>query len=695
MSTKTTFRAEILARLAFAGALLVILGTVISLILMVEQGLTAYVATTLAGIAITLSNGAVAVLILRRHPSHTVGWLLLLICLVFAARLLGRIPIFLALGGWLDPSTQLVVLSHWFEQWNYLPAILLPVLFLPLYFPTGKLLSKQWRVFSMAGGLGLALVIGGVILSPGNYLALYDGESPLRIPGGDQAGSVLVYLIVPLLFLATVGAALSVVLRYKQSTAVQRTQLKWLFLPLGIYVFWNLGILTPIHLVAPGFVDQFLQRHQYADFWLMSIFVPVAIGIAILRHNLFNIEIAVNRALVYGILSAMIVFLYVAIISLAGLVVEAQTTVLSGLLATGVVAVIAHPLRERLQRGVNRILYGERDEPEVLFSRLAQNLERAESPAQILPNLAKTMAQTLKVPYVAILTQREQGDLTLLADWGKPAERHEKVDLTYNNRSVGRLLVAPRSTGERFTAQERALLNTIAALTAVAVRSVQLAEDLRQSRRRIITAREEERRRIQRDLHDGLGPALAAHMIQIGNAHALVERDPSTAKAILRELESDIEHSLVDIRRLVYNLRPPTLDQLGLIPALQEFVYQYNHGKDRTTQFELVAPAELPKLPAAVEVAAYRIVQEAVNNVLRHAQAAHCVVHLEWEGNLKVSVEDDGVGRPAGFMYGVGIDSMHERAEELGGSLEIQPARAGGTRIVAELPFTAVTGVNR
>jgi signal transduction histidine kinase len=168
----------------------------------------------------------------------------------------------------------------------------------------------------------------------------------------------------------------------------------------------------------------------------------------------------------------------------------------------------------------------------------------------------------------------------------------------------------------------------------------------------------------------------------------LYPQDPGGADALLAELEDDMEVALADLRRLVYDLRPPTLDQLGLVGAIRDAAERY---EPRLTangpRISIHAPNELSPLPAAVEVAAYRIVQEALTNVVRHARAGHCTVRLTSGDELELEITDDGVGLPADHRSGVGLNSMRERAEELGGTCVIEPAPSGGTRVLARLPL--------
>jgi two-component system NarL family sensor kinase len=252
---------------------------------------------------------------------------------------------------------------------------------------------------------------------------------------------------------------------------------------------------------------------------------------------------------------------------------------------------------------------------------------------------------------------------------------------------VGRLLVAPRSPGERFTAREHQLLVDIAGQAGAVASATRLTLALQRSREQLVLAREEERRRIRRDLHDGLGPTLAGQTLKLDTLLESLAENPPAAAEQVKSLKTQTQQMVADIRRLVYELRPPALDELGLQGALQAHVAQMDSNGRLDIAIEAV-PEPLPVLPAAVEVAAYRIALEALTNVIRHANADHCAVTLENTGtHLALIISDDGLGLPAGSRVGVGLTSMHERAEELGGRCEISGGSLNGTVVSVYLPL--------
>ena len=384
------------------------------------------------------------------------------------------------------------------------------------------------------------------------------------------------------------------------------------------------------------------------------------------------------------------------VVGYLGTIFHSNGNLLISLIATGVVAVAFQPLRDLLQRGVNRLLYGQRDEPYRVISRLGQRLEATLAPDAVLSIIVETVAQALKLPYAAIaLKQDEEFAIaaSYVAKTGKASagdamlprlDNLLHLPLLYQSEQVGELLLAARTRGESFTSADRHLLEDLARQVGVAVHTVRLTADLQLSRERLVNTREEERRRLRRDLHDGLGPALASLTLKLDAARNLLVRDPPAADALLVDLKKQTQGAVADIRRLVYELRPPSLDELGLVSALREQAEQYT---DDGLNITIDAPEPLPALAAAVEVATYRIVQEAMINVVHHAQARTCTIRFALDHGLEVEVCDDGRGILAGHRAGVGLTSIRERAAELGGTCEIEPRPGGGTRLHVQLPL--------
>ncbi len=360
--------------------------------------------------------------------------------------------------------------------------------------------------------------------------------------------------------------------------------------------------------------------------------IVIATGIAILRYRLWDIHILINRALVYGLLTALIVALYIVIVGTLGSLLQAGSSLPVSLVGTSIIAISFQPLRDRLQRSVNRLMYGERDDPYAVLGRLSERLEVVVASQSVLPTIVETVAEALKLPYAAIALKDGQR-VSFAAEYLRPStagprgpSEVEILPLVYQMEIIGQLILAPRSPGESFSDADQKLLETIARQAGVAAYNVRLTQDLQRSRERLVTTREEERRRLRRDLHDGLGPVLAAMSFKLDAIHNLADRDAGAVQRLAAELKLQMQDALADIRRIAYDLRPPALDELGLVGALKAHIT--SHNQLQGLQITLEAPENPPPLPAAVEVAAYRIALEALNNVSRHAEAHHCFVRL-------------------------------------------------------------------
>jgi signal transduction histidine kinase len=487
------------------------------------------------------------------------------------------------------------------------------------------------------------------------------------------------------------------VYRYRNaSTPQQRQQIKWV----AFGTVGGMGLYIAANVLLPELFPAFTQDGSVYDMFINPLLscgvllIPVSLATAILRYRLWDIDIIINRTLVYGGLTVSITSIYVVVVVWLGTVFRAQGNLLISLLATSLVAVLFQPLRERLQRVVNRLMYGERDTPYKVISHLGQRLEATLAPEAVLPTIVETVAHALKLPYAAITLQQD-GESVIAASYGSAKNELVRLPLSYQGELIGELVLAPRGPGESFAPADRALLDDLARQAGVAAHAVRLTMDLQhltselqQSRTQLVTTREEERRRLRRDLHDGLGPTLGAITLAVGSARFLYTRDAATADALMGKLERDVAATVTEIRRLVYALRPPVLDEHGLVAAIRECAAQYRTpGGDPSFALSIHAPEHLPSLPAAVEVAAYRIAQEALTNVARHARAQTCVVCLALSDVLQLEIKDDGIGLSKGQHMGVGLHSMRERAMELGGTCEVQRLPAGGTRVIARLPL--------
>ncbi len=473
----------------------------------------------------------------------------------------------------------------------------------------------------------------------------------------------------------------------KASNTDQRQQIKLVVYGLTIFVTSFLGFWIPLmfasELQISGLTAVIYDLFGGTLLIIAFAVVPLSIGAALLRYRLWDIDPIINRTLVYIVLTAMTIAIYVLLVGLLSTIFQMRSHPVFAFLATGVVAVIFQPLRQRLQRVVNQFMYGERDNPYTVIARLGQRLGATLTPDAVLPTIVETVKDALKLPYCAIALQQESGMVVIASD-GVLSGNPVRLPLVYQNQVIGELVLATRSPGEEFNPADWRLLVDLAGQAGIAAHSVGLITELQHARERLVITREEERRRLRRDLHDGLGPHLASQTLTITAARQLLRQDPEAADQLLAEVVKHAQSAIDDIRRLVYDLRPPALDDLGLIGALNARAKEFEQSG---LQITIHVPEKLPPLPAAVETACYRIALEALTNVVHHAMARHCTVSLNLKGKLCLEIIDDGCGLPVEYRAGVGLNSMRERAEELGGSFMIEPALHCGTRVVVELPL--------
>jgi signal transduction histidine kinase len=534
-------------------------------------------------------------------------------------------------------------------------------------FPTGRFVPRWMR-------WNLVVWLAMLMLSPFFSASPFSLQTSLVQPG---------WLVV-LGELALV--ALVQVYRYRRvSSPLERQQTKWVVFGLAgptlVSVFLSgLALLFPVAVEQHALV---LVAYTQVGF-LLGLAFPLSLGVAILRYRLWEIDLFINRTLVYGLLTALVVSVYVLVVNLLSTLVRTDADGLFSLLATGLIAVLFQPLRLRLQRLVNRLMYGERDDPSAVLSHLGRRLEATLAPEAVLPTIVETVAQALKLPYAALALKHGEAFIPA-ASYGRPQPEPLILPLVYQSETIGQFHLAPRAPGEAFTPADRRLLADLAHQAGIAAHAVQLTAALQRSRERLVATREEERRRLRRDLHDGLGPTLASMTLKLDAARNLLTQQPAAVDLLLVEVKTQLQATIADIRRLVYDLRPPALDELGLVSALQEQAMQYRQLNG--VQVVIEAPPQLPTLPAAVEVAAYRIVLEALTNVARHAQARTCCVRIALTEVLTIEVIDDGQGLPSQPQVGIGLASMRERAAELGGTCLITTGATGGTHVLVRLPL--------
>ncbi|MER6691973.1 histidine kinase [Streptomyces minutiscleroticus] len=514
------------------------------------------------------------------------------------------------------------------------------------------------------------------LLLHGIYLAwmLPSARSTPEVRGLIAQFSLMPSLVLPLL------AAVLLFLSYRATSDIEsRRRVRWVLLALALGGLAFLAVWGVPNLMGWPVPPSNLMALIYLP-------PPVALSAAILRYRLFDVEVIVRRSLLYGSLTASVVGIYLAGAWVLSRVFVTHPT-LAAVLAGGLIGLIAPPLHSFLRRRVGRLVYGERDDPFKVLSRLGR-IDAAEDPRLVLQTVVETVAQTLRLPFAAIELRRAQSRFAVQVGYGRDTGRSVTLPLALADGVRGRLTLAVSPGQEPFGPADRRLLDTLARQVSGAASMVLLTNELQQSREQIVLAREEERRRLHHRIHDGLGPNLAAGIMRMEAARELLRRNPDAAGRHLDEQIALTRSLIGDIRGLVYNLRPPALDQLGLAGALRERTSQLSRPDTSSRMQVLVAQeGDLGDLPAAVEVAAFWISVEAVNNAIRHAQASLCRVRLARGPTLSVRICDNGRGLPERVRSGGGLISMRERAEELRGTCRVYRGDEGGTVVEVHLPI--------
>ncbi|WP_460403637.1 sensor histidine kinase [Actinophytocola sediminis] len=595
-----------------------------------------------------------------------------------ATVLTSAVGIVATVGAGLFPLAAVdLVAGHQFWRWftGQLAFALLwgAVLHFALAFPGVAALTRH-RLLVAAGYLGTLALYGLVWLVA--VLAIDDPVERLYAVGAPVTASLFGY---PALIIYVL------VRKFRRSTDTRtRRPLLWLLCALvaSTLTYYALSAIPIVTVGRP------LMPYEYQA--LPFAVVPIAMAAAVLRYRALNIEVAVSRSLVYGSLFAGAIGLYVAVVTLLSAIFGQLDEVWQQGAIAATIAVLVQPLRYRLRRLINKRLYGEHDDPFRVVSALASRLENTPTAATMLPEIVDIVAAALRLPYMAIEIQA-RGRSETAASVGVTTGDQVRIPLTFHGERVGNLVVGKRSQRE-LTRPDRMALAEVARHAGAAVYTARLTRDLRRSRDRLVHARELERRRILHELHDGVGPTLAAVALGLDVSRRTVGEQTPTGE-LLSRLRDELQAAIVEIRRLAHGLRPPVLDRLGLIPAIREYagaLASRTAGSESSMDgvtIVLEVPSAMPKLPAPVDVAAYRIICEALTNVTRHAAASSCAVRLWVDDDLHIEVVDDGVGLPAVTNGGVGLSSMRERASELGGECLVEAEHDGGTRVFATLPL--------
>jgi signal transduction histidine kinase len=653
-------------------------------------------------------------IVVRRFWHNPVGWLFLVglgfpdamnqvaqLYAVFAHNVTHD-----ALPGW--------VIAVWLGSWLFIPGVLLLPTFVILLFPDGHLPSPGWRYFAWPLGLLLAIAI----------IAAAIGAVPTRpdfhfTPGGgiadtDRLG--LEFFNLPVVA-GALGCLFALAQRFRRSQGDEREQLKWFLAAVALVIVTLVLAFISAYNGGPTSGPSVWGLGLYS---VATLTVPAAVAVAILKYRLYDIDVVVSRTLVYGALAAFITAVYVGIVVGVGTLVGSggQPNLLLSIVATAIVAVAFQPLRERLQKLANRIVYGKRATPYEILSQFSQRVAETYASKETLPRMARVLAEGTGAERAQVWL-RSGGALRLAAAWPEVPASSSNLDAANGsgtvmsqaslgvtgqlmpdipdvNRAVavrhqGELLGAlavKKRTAESLTPIEEKLLEDLAHQAGLVLKNVGLTaellarlEDLRASRQRLVAAQDEERRRLERNLHDGAQQNLVALKVKLALAEMLAEKDPDKARTMLAELKGDTDETLETLRDLARGIYPPLLADKGLAAALEA------QGRKATLPVKVDADG-VGRYPQEAEAAAYFCVLEALQNVQKYAGATHARVQLsERDGVVIFQVEDDGKGfDPATAKRGAGMTNMADRLDALGGSIEFDSKPGAGATVRGSIP---------
>ncbi|MFC4068887.1 sensor histidine kinase [Actinoplanes subglobosus] len=600
----------------------------------------------------SLAGSVLAVL----RPRNALGWLFLSWGLLLALLKLGN---YVEIAQTFDESTGYYQASN-APEWQTMLGPLLDLgsllgamtVILALY-PDGRLPARWWRLPVTMVSLGYVLIVV--------YETVFTGDrdiAPLLVP--VLAG----FLVIP----ATVVILGATIHRWRRAVYPYRQQLAW-------YIGCGLGPLVLQYSVGYfGARYEFFPSVPWALMDPMAI-LPIGVAVGVLCYRLLGIRSVIRRGLVYAMLTILVFGVYFSVTAILGKVLEGSG--LSTVLVVAVIAVLLAPARDRLQRAADRIVYGARNDPLQVLTDLGESVAGG-GRLGLLPAAVTATAAAVRADGAQIVTQEGE----VLATVGEfPSARYSSFPLRFDGEALGELRMTDPPGDGGYSRTERRLITALAAQLAVVVRATALADSLSSERFRVVTATRDERDRLRRDLHDGLGPSLAGMGLGLQALSGMVAAD-SPAATMVRRLRDETDNAVRDIRRIIDALRPTALDTEGLAQAVQR--HAGTLGPALPVE---VNAASLPTLGPDVEVTAYRIITEALTNVARHADAHHARVRISADEALHIEVTDDGHGiRDLTTHSGVGLTSMRRRAEALGGDLAVE-STTGGTTVSATLPL--------
>jgi signal transduction histidine kinase len=638
----------------------------------------------------------VGYVVASRRPDNNVGWLMLgMGAYLGVSAVTGTYGTYAIHGG--PGGRDLGLLLEAIDQPSWLPIVVPPATFLLLLFPDGHLPSPRWRWFAWALGVALALIFLAILFDP----APIEGGTLPRVPnplGLDPLRPVLEVALILLVAIpiGAIGSLLSLVLRYRRAGGVERQQLRWLVSAAAfVAIFYSFVLVLSYNAEWEGPSTTGWQALLQSLVVFSFALIPIAIGVGILRHRLLDIDLVMNRAVLFGALAIFITLVYVGIVVGVGTLVGSRADPVLSAGAAAVVALAFQPARRRAQRIADRLVYGKRATPYEVLSEFSDRLGNTYANDELLPRMARALSEGTGAARADVWV-RVGDEMRPEATWPQDAGRLSPrvgssaesavtpsamfEPVRHHGELLGALSIEKRA-GESLTTTEEKLVRDLAAQAGLVMRNLDTIEQLRTSRLRLVAAQDEERRRLERNLHDGAQQQLVALTVKLRLFEQLAERDPRQARTVASQLQGDVNEALEELRDLARGIYPPLLADKGLVAALE--------SQARKSPVPVMIEADgIGRYPREAEAAVYFSCLEALQNVAKYAEATRATVTLsDGDGHLRFEVTDDGAGFDvAASSNGTGLQGIADRLAALDGEIEIRSAPGEGTTVAGILP---------
>jgi signal transduction histidine kinase len=676
-------------------------GATIGGALAVDVAASSLDAFTILGVPAILAFSVVGALIASRRPDNPIGWILCGAGLSFAlGSLAGEYATYALIT---EPgSLPGGDIMAWLGTWAWPPGIILVFTYLLLLFPDGRLPSGRWKPVAWLAAVASLITVIPVAATAwpirGPILANIGEEAPAGASAAFKAAYDIQVSGILLTFVLGIASAASLVIRLRRASGDERAQLKW-FAYASAFLVAAIIANSPLFGVGGNVLPG-----------IALVMVPAAVGIAMFKYRLYDIDVVINKTVVVAVLAAFVTAVYLAIVVgiSAAIGTTGQPNVLLSIAATAIVALAFQPLRERARRLADRVVYGKRATPYEVLSEFSDRMAGSYSTEDVLPRMARILGEGTGATRTEVWL-RVGDQLRLAAAWPEGSEpdmtmlpvledqppefpgSDRAVPVRHQSELLGALTLT-KPPSEPVAPAEEKLLSDLASQAGLMLRNVRLTAelqarlvDLRASRQRLVAAQDQERRRLERDLHDGAQQQLVALAVKQRLAEGLVRRDPDKAAQMLAGLQADTAEALENLRDLARGIYPPLLADKGLPAALE--------GHARKVHLPVTVEADgLGRYPQEVEAAVYFCCLEALQNIVKYAEASHVSVNLSMEaGQLNFSVIDDGKGfDPASRPQGSGLQGMADRMEALGGTLEVRSEPGTGTTVTGRIPAGAM-----